>query len=92
MRGKRPIPPKDQRTSSFGSLTQTISAFHRDLLAFQARTEERFDRMYHRLDSADGRFDRIEKRIRNLRRNLPGIVIRAMREGLRERRKSRKIT
>ena len=69
---------------SFGFLTQQIKGVHKDLLAFQARTEQRFDKV-------DGRFDRLEKGVRSLREDMPGIVGSAMPEVQRSRRpKSRK--
>jgi hypothetical protein len=69
---------------SFGFLTQQIKGVHKDLLAFQARTEQRFDKV-------DGRFDRLEKGVRSLREDMPGIVGSAMREVQRAQRpKSRK--
>jgi len=69
---------------SFGFLTQQLKGVHKDLLAFQARTEQRFDKV-------DGRFDRLDKGFRDLRADMPGIVGSTMREVLRERRgKSRK--
>jgi hypothetical protein len=76
---------------SFGFLTQQIKSVHRDLLAFQAITEERFDKTDGRLDKVDGRVDRLEKGVRTLRGDMPGIVASAMRDVLRERpRKSHK--
>jgi hypothetical protein len=83
---------------SFGFLTRQIKGVHKDLLAFQARTEQRFDKVEGRLDKidgrhdkADGRLDRVERGLCGLREDLPGIVGSAVREGLRERpRKSRK--
>jgi hypothetical protein len=78
---------------SFGLLSQQIKAIHKDLLTFQARTEQRFDKIEGRLNhidgrsgKADGRLDRIESEIRRLREDMPGIVASAMREVLRERR------
>jgi hypothetical protein len=69
---------------SFGFLTQQIKGVHKDLLSFQARTEQRFDKV-------DGRFDRLEKGVRSLREDMPGIVGSAMREVQRAQRpKSRK--
>jgi predicted nucleic acid-binding Zn-ribbon protein len=69
---------------SFGFLTRQIKGVHKDLLAFQARTEQKFEKV-------DGRFDRLEKEVRSLREDMPGIVSNTMREVLRERlRKSRK--
>ena len=53
--------------SSFMFLTQHMKAFHKDLLAFQARTEQRLGKL-------DGRLDMVERRIRDLREDMPGIV------------------
>ena len=76
---------------SFGFLTQQIKGVHKDLLSFQARTEQRFDRVDGRFDKVDGRLDRVEKGMRSLRDDMPGIVGSAVREVQREqRRKSRK--
>lgn len=69
---------------SFGFLTRQIKDVHKDLLAFQARTDERFRRVGARFDGMDGRFDKIEKDVRGLRQELPGIVTQAVREGLRK--------
>ena len=82
---------------SFGFLTEQIKVVHKDLLAFQTKTEERFKKVDARFDKIDSRFDkvegRIEKEVRGLRDDLPGIVGSAMREVLRERPgKSRKTT
>jgi len=80
---------------SFGFLTQQIKSVHKDLLTFQARTEQRFEKIDGRLNGMDGRFDRrldrVEKGVRSLREDMPGIVGNAMREVQREqRRKSRR--
>src|SRR5713226_5689293 len=76
---------------SFGFPTQQIRGVHKDLLAFQARTEQRFDKVDGRFDKVDSRLDRVEKGMRSLREDMPGIVGSAMREVQREqRRKSRK--
>jgi hypothetical protein len=62
------------------------SALHKDLLGFQARMEQRFDRVLGkhgqsgRFDKIDGRFDRIERELRGLRADIPKIVRRAMRD------------
>jgi tetrahydromethanopterin S-methyltransferase subunit G len=69
---------------SFGFLTQQIKSVHKDLLTFQARTEQRFDKVDGRLDKVDGRLDRVEKEVRSLRADMPGIVGSAMREVQRE--------
>ncbi len=75
----------DEREGSFGFLTQQVKSVHRDLLAFQVKTEQNFDKINGRLDKADGRLDRTDRSIRSLRDDMPGIVGSAVREGLPER-------
>ena len=83
---------------SFGFLTRQVKSVHKDLLAFQAITNQRFDKVDSRLDKVDGRLDRVdgrldrvEKGVRTLREDMPGIVGSAVRDALRERpRKSRR--
>jgi len=77
---------------SFGFLTEQVKTVHRDLLAFEARTEQRFERVEQRFDKIDQRFDRVDGRLdrvegglRGLRVDMPGIVAETMREVLRER-------
>jgi len=60
---------------SFGFLTEQVKNVHKDLLAFEARTEQRFDRV-------DSRLDRVEGEVRGLRADMPGIVGDAVREVL----------
>jgi hypothetical protein len=64
---------------SSGFLTEQVKGVHKDLLAFQARTERRFDKV-------EGRLDRVERAVSGLRRDMPGIVTDAMRATLRDRR------
>jgi archaellum component FlaC len=78
---------------SFGFLTQQVKGVHRDLLGFQAKTEQRFDqidgrfdKVDGRLDKVEGRLDRVEKGVRDLRHDMPGIVGSAMRDVLRDQR------
>ena len=59
---------------SFGLLTQQISVLHRDLLAFQRRTEQRFDRIDARVDSVDQKFDRLEGKVDSLDRKIDAKV------------------
>ena len=80
---------------SFGFLTDQVKGVHKDLLAFQEKTEQRFDRIDGRfeqvdgrLHKVDGRLDHIETNIKDLRHDMPGIVGDAMREVLRERDKT----
>ena len=58
-------------------MTEQVKNVHKDLLAFQAETERRFERV-------DQRFDRVEAEVRGLRADMPGIVGDAVREALRE--------
>jgi predicted nucleic acid-binding Zn-ribbon protein len=74
-------------------LTQQIKGVHKDLLAFQEKTEQRFEKIDSRFDRIDGRFDKVEgrldhveKNLRDLRHDMPGIVGSAVREVLRDRR------
>src|SRR5438132_13991884 len=76
---------------SFGFPTQQLKSVHKDLLSFQERTEQRFEKIDGCFDKVDGRFDRVdgrlggvEKEIRDLRKDMPGIVGSTMREVLRE--------
>src|SRR5262249_7420196 len=74
-------------------LTQQVKGVHKDLLAFEAKTEQRFDQVDRRFDKIDGRFEKVESRLdlvekglRDLRHDMPGIVGSAMCEVLRDRR------
>jgi hypothetical protein len=76
---------------SFAGPSLHVSELHKDLLAFQARMEQRFDRVLGRhgqasgrFDKIDGRFDRIERGLRGLRADMPKIVRRAIRDALRD--------
>jgi archaellum component FlaC len=87
---------------SFGFLTDQVKGVHKDLLAFQEKTEQRFDKVDGRLDKVDGRLDKVEgsldkvdsrldhveKSIKDLRHDMPSIVGDTMREVLRERDKT----
>jgi uncharacterized protein YoxC len=84
---------------SFGFLTNQVKGVHKDLLGFQEKTEQRFDRIDGRfeqvdgslrkvdgrLDKVEGRLDHIEKSVKDLRHDMPSIVGETMREVLRER-------
>ena len=58
---------------SFGFLTRQVQTVHKDLLAFEAKTEGK-------LKEHDKRFDKIEQDIQGLRDDMPKIVGDAMRE------------
>src|SRR2546423_14947887 len=77
---------------SFGFLTQQIKGVDKDLLTFQAKTEQRFDAIDVRFDKVDSRLDRLDTGIRKLREDMPGIVGDAVRTVMRPRNgKSRKL-
>jgi len=78
--------------STFGFLTQQIKSVHKDLLAFQAKTEHRFDAIDRKFAAVDTRFDRVDGRLgrldtglRRLREEMPGIVGDAVRTVIRGR-------
>jgi uncharacterized protein YoxC len=71
---------------SFGFLTEQVKGVHKAVLAFQARTEQRFDQVDGKLDKIDGRLDRVESGLKGLRTDMPKIVGETMREVLREQR------
>ena len=58
---------------SFGFLTRQVQSVHKDLLAFEAKTEDK-------LKEHDKRFDKIDLDIRGLRDDIPKIVGDLMRE------------
>jgi predicted nuclease with TOPRIM domain len=47
---------------SFGFLTDQVRGVHKDLLAFEARTEQRFEAVDERFDKVDARLDRVDER------------------------------
>jgi hypothetical protein len=76
---------------TFVATARHIRALHKDLLAFQARMEQRFDQVLGRpdqvsgrFDKIDGKFDRIERGLRGLRADIPKVVRRALRETRRQ--------
>jgi predicted nucleic acid-binding Zn-ribbon protein len=78
---------------SFAFLTQQIRGVHKDLLDFEARTEQRFEKVDKRFDGlehkADGLDRKLDLKIDGLAKALPGIVGDAVRETNRERDKNR---
>jgi hypothetical protein len=82
---------------TFGFLAHQLSTFHKDLLAFQEKTEQRFDRIDAKFDRMDGRFDKIDSRLGHVGRNdcelrtdLRKIVGDTIREVLAERSRKRR--
>ena len=84
---------------SSGFLTQQLKSVHRDLLKFQAKTEQKFEAVDQkfasvdaRFDKVDGRLDRLDSGLRRLREDMPGIVgeaIRAVQRGRNGRSRKR---
>ena len=68
--------------SAFGLLVRQIKGVHKDLLAFQLKTTQRFDGIDGRLDRMDGRLDRVDGGLRGLREAMPKIVGDSVREVL----------
>jgi hypothetical protein len=63
-----------------------IKNLHKDLLAFQTKMEQRFDRI-------DRRLDQVDRGLRGLRADMPNIVAKALREVLGSKsRKARRAT
>ena len=78
---------------SFGFLTQQVRTVHKDLLAFEEKTEQRFKNVDQRFDRLEGKVDgldrKIDSKIDGLAKALPRIVGDAVREANRERVKKR---
>jgi chromosome segregation ATPase len=86
---------------SFGFLTQQVKEVHKDLLEFEARTEQRFNKVDERFDQVDKRFDRLEDKVDGLDRKIdskvdglakamPGIVGDEIRQALRDDRERKR--
>ena len=73
---------------SFGFLTEQVKAVHKDLLAFQEKTEQRFDKVDGRFDRLESKIDSVDRKIDTkvdgLAKALPGIIGDTMREVLNE--------
>ena len=82
---------------SFGFLTQQIKGVHKDLLDFEAKTEQsfekvdkRFGQVDKRFEQVDKRFDRLEQKVDGLAKAMPGIVGDEIRQALREDRERKR--
>jgi hypothetical protein len=67
---------------SFGFLTQQIQNVHKELLTFEEKTEQRFDRLESKVDALDRKID---TKVDGLAKALPGIISNTMREVLNEK-------
>jgi len=64
----------------FSFLTRQVQSVHKDLLAFETKTEDK-------LKEHDKRFDKIDRDIQGLRNDIPKIVGDVMREVNAEKRR-----
>src|SRR5262249_31055496 len=82
--------------ASFESLSWEISELHKDLLAFQEQTEQRFEKVETDIEDLRGEIRSVREdvrsvreEVRTLRKDMPGIVADALRETLAERHSKR---
>jgi archaellum component FlaC len=87
---------------SFGFLTTQIKGVHKDLLAFQEQTEQRFEKVEtdirdlreevgsvrNEVGSVRNEVRSVRQDVQTLRKDMPGIVAEALRETLGERRRN----
>lgn len=59
---------------SFVLLTQQIKAVHKDLLAFETKTEQRFKTVDQRFDRLENKVDAMDVKIDGFAKALHGIV------------------
>lgn len=76
---------------SFAFVTRQVQGVHKDLLSFEARSEERFKTVSDRFDRLESKVDAIDRKldlkVDGLAKALPGIVSDALREVLRAQSK-----
>ncbi len=79
---------------SFGFLTRQVQGVHKDLLEFEALTEQRFDQVDKRFDRLEQKVDgldrKIDTKIDGLAKALPVIVGDELRQALREDRERKR--
>ncbi len=63
---------------SFGFLTRQVQNVHKDLLAFEGKTEQRFNSVDQRFDRLESKVDaldrKIDTKVDGLAKSLPGII------------------
>ena len=63
---------------SFGFLTEQVKSVHKDLLEFEEKTEQRFDKVDGRFDRLESKVDaldrKIDAKVDGLTKSLPGII------------------
>lgn len=78
---------------SFGFLTQQVKGVHKDLLVFEEKAEQRFQKVDERFDRLESKIDAIDRKIDHkidgLAKALPGIVGDAVRDANQGRDKKR---
>lgn len=74
-----PLSPRrvSEIEGSFGFLTEQVKSVHKDLLAFEEKTERKFDRLESKVDALDRKID---TKVDGLTKSLPGIVRDALSE------------
>src|SRR3972149_1062207 len=79
---------------SFGFLSRQVSDVHKDLLAFEARTEQRFEQVDQRFGRLEAKVDALDRKfdskVDGLAKALPGIVGNEVREAFREDRNTKR--
>jgi len=74
---------------SFGFLTQPVKGVHKDLLQFEAKTEQQFQKVDERFDGLERKVDGVDRKVDGLAKALPGTVGDAVREANSNRDKKR---
>jgi uncharacterized coiled-coil DUF342 family protein len=65
--------PVSEIEGSFAFLTRQMQGMHKDLLAFEARTEERFNSVSDRFERVDGKIDALDRKFDGLDRKLDAL-------------------
>ncbi|MFL5067695.1 MAG: hypothetical protein ACJ8ED_23880 [Xanthobacteraceae bacterium] len=58
---------------SFGFLPRQVKDVHKALLAFEARTQQRFDKVDGRFEKLDGRFEKVDGRFNKVEGRLDRV-------------------
>jgi predicted nucleic acid-binding Zn-ribbon protein len=73
--------------------TKQVKSVHKDLLAFEAKTEDRFKKVDQRFDKLESKIEAVDRKIDHkidgLAKSLPGIIGDAVRAANRGRDKKR---
>lgn len=77
------------KTTSFGFLAEQVKGLHKDLRAFEEKTERKFDQIDNKLDRVDSKVDSLDQKVDGLAKALRGVVGDAVREANRDRDRRR---